>query len=267
LAAAWLIASTVTAETRYALHHEKIVTLRIQVLDVQVEETVPVGSEEIEISGADGTTAKLRLPWDAKGGTAALVLDASGRPGDEHTPHRIKLHSALTTGGHRFVSNRDLTIPEAGSQLVDIYEDEDRRVVLVVRAESGTRPVAEIKNAVVPGEPVRLSVEIERMEGDRFVPLETNHLNTFVGLSVEYSFRRGAGDGAESVILRMRPVHIAGNVAELAVEVTGSLPGDPDRLLLSRRETLVSSRGTMSSLIVSSGEPPAGYRFRITPEF
>ena len=44
-------------------------------------------------------------------------------------------------------------------------------------------------------------------------------------------------------------------------------PGKPDRLLLSRRETLVSNRGTLSALIVTTGEPPAGYRFAITPDF
>jgi hypothetical protein len=261
LAAAWLAATTAPADAPYALRQEKIVTLRIQVLEVQTEQTLTVGSEELALSGSETSRMELPLEW------GALILDVSGQPGDEHTPHRIKLHSALTTGGRRFTSNRDLVIREAGTQLVDIYEDDDRRVVLALRAESDTRPVAEVYRLLTPGDPVRLSVEIERVDGDRFIPLETNILNTFVGLSVEYSFRRGAGDSAESVLLRMRPVRIAGSVAELVIEVTGSLPGDPDRLLLSRRETLVSTRGAMSSVTVSSGDPPSGYRFRITPDF
>ena len=75
------------------------------------------------------------------------------------------------------------------------------------------------------------------------------------------------GDSAESVRLVLRPVRIMGAVTEMEIEVTGSLPGDPDRLLLSRRETLVSNRGTLSAITVTSGKPPAGYRFAITPDF
>ena len=117
------------------------------------------------------------------------------------------------------------------------------------------------------GARVLVHVEIERVDGLRFTPLETNDLNTFVGQSVEYSFQRGAGDTAESVRLSVLPVRVRGEMTELEIVVTGSLPGNPDRLLLSRRETLLSNRGTVSRVTVTSGDPASGYRFGITLDF
>ena len=255
------------AAPTYSVRHEPIVSLRIDVLDVRGEDTQTLGSRDLDVSARTGGRLTLDIPWDPSGVRATIALDASATPGDESTPHRVTLHSAVSVRGRRVVSNRDLVIREAGTQLVAIYEDDARRLVLAVRAEADSRPTLDVGPSVAVGEPVRLRVDVERVDGERLIALETNDLHTFVGQSVEYSFRRGAGPVAESVILTMTPERLAGDVAEIAVEVTGSLPGDPDRLLLARRETIVSSRGSTSALTVVSGEPAAGYRFRITPEF
>lgn len=255
------------AASAYSVKHEPIVSLRVDVLEVRGDQTVSLGSQELAVSPRTGGRLRLDIPWDASGTVATIELDATATPGDEATPHRVTLHTAVAARGRQVVSNRELVIREAGTQLVAIYEDDARRLVLAIRAEADSRPMLEVAEPVPVGEPVRLRIEVERVEGERLVPLETNSLHTFVGHSVEYSFRRGAGASAESVVLILTPERLAGEVAEISVEVTGSLPGDPDRLLLARRETIVSTRGAASALTVVSGEPAAGYRFRITPEF
>jgi hypothetical protein len=269
MALGWIIVplGAALAAPTYSVRHEPVVSLRIDVLDVRGEDTETLGSRDLDVSPTTGGQLKFDIPWDPSGLRATIVLDATATPGNESTPHRVTLHSAVSARGRRVVSNRDLAIREAGTQLVAIYEDDARRLVLAIHAEAGSRPMLDVGEPVAVGEPVRLRVEVERVDGERLVALETNSLNTFVGQSVEYSFRRGTGSVAESVILIMTPERLAGDVAEIAVEVTGSLPGDPDRLLLARRETIVSSRGSTSALTVVSGEPAAGYRFRITPEF
>ena len=154
---------------------------------------------------------------------------------------------------------------EGSTYLLDVCETSETRLLLALRAEEDNRPV--VAQSPVAGRPVRFSIEIVRVDGERAVSLENNQLSTFLGESVDYSFRRGENDQAESVELSLRPIRIDGDLAEVVVEVTASLPGQPDRLLLSRRESLFTTRRAISALTVASGEPPAGYRFLISPEF
>ena len=72
---------------------------------------------------------------------------------------------------------------------------------------------------------------------------------------------------SESIELSLRPVKLDGDLARVELEVTASLPGKPNRLLLSRRESLYTTRHATSTLDVVVGEPPLGYRFHVTPDF
>jgi hypothetical protein len=264
LVAAVVAPATVSAQTPYSVKHERFVSLKVDILSVGAEGTSSMGSTRIDVLPTGGGSAEVDLAW---GSGARLRLDASGEPGKEGEAHSVSLHAALTIGAKRVVSNRDLVMREESTYLMDVYEEDRQRLVLVLRAEAATRPVVETKLVETVGAPVRLRLQVDRIDGERVTSLETNDLNTFVGQSVAYSFQRGEGESAESVRLVLLPVRIRGAVTEMEIEVTGSLPGEPDRLLLSRRETLVSNRGTLSALTVTSGDPPAGYRFSITPEF
>ena len=108
---------------------------------------------------------------------------------------------------------------------------------------------------------------VERRDGERSVPLETDRLVSFLHEGVEYSFTRGEGDGRESLRLTLTPVRLDGDLAELEVDVTGSLPGAKGPNVLARTERIFASRRATSSFDVTVGDPPAGYRFRITPDF
>jgi hypothetical protein len=265
VAAGLLLAPVATpAQTRYTVKHERIVRLQVDVLSVGPRGTSTLGSTRIDVLPTGGGTAEIDLDW---GSGARLRLDATGRAGEGDEPHRVSLHAALTIGARRVVSNREMSMREESTYLMDVYEEDRQRLILVLRAEITTRPVAAPTTVETVGRPVSLHLQVDRVDGERVTALESNRLNTFVGQSVEYSFERGEGDAAESVRLVLRPTLVKGEVTEIEIEVTGSLPGDPDRLLLSRRETLLSNRGTLSALTVTSGDPPSGYRFAITPEF
>jgi hypothetical protein len=254
----------VPAQVPYSLKQERFVVLQVEILGVGPEGTSSLGSKRIDVSPSVGGSAEIDIAWVSP---ARLRLDVTGQPGDEGEPHRLSLHAALTLGSRRVASNREMEMREESTYLMDVYEEDRQRLVLVLRAEAAMRPVLETKLVTTVGAPMKLHLQVDRVDGERVTSLESNDLHTFVGQSVEYSFRRGEGDAAESVRLVLLPKRITGAVTEIEIEVTGSLPGDPDRLLLSRRETLVSNRGTLSALTVTSGKPPAGYRFAITPDF
>jgi len=264
VAAVVLAPVTVPAQVPYSLKQERMIVLQVEILAVGPEGTSSLGSKQMDVLPSGGGSAEVDLAW---GSGARLRLDATGQPGDEDAPHKLSLHAALTLGSRRVVSNREMEMREESTYLMDVYEEDRQRLVLVLRAEARMRPVLETRLVKAVGAPVKLHLQVDRVDGESFISLESNDLHTFVGQSVEYSFRRGEGDSAESVRLVLRPVRIMGAVTEMEIEVTGSLPGNPDRLLLSRRETLVSNRGTLSALTVTSGKPPAGYRFAITPDF
>ena len=148
---------------------------------------------------------------------------------------------------------------------IEIHRNETGGLTLAVTVE---RKVLGYRVASAgTGEPVAFRLEVDVVRSDRVVPVETNHLQTLMGQPVEYSFRRGRGDGLQSVRLELTPVGRVGELLEVAIDISGSLPGSDRRLLLGRNETLFSSRGVTSTVTVTNGTPPTGYRFRITPDF
>src|SRR5262249_36779316 len=147
----------------------------------------------------------------------------------------------------------------------EVFSEGSDRLVLAIRGESVTRPV--VRDTFGVGAPVRFHVAVERIDGERSVPLETNDLSSFLGESVEYSFRRGEGDATESVRLVLTVRRILDDMAEVETDVTGSLPGAGSPILLSHQDRLFATRGAASTVTCVSGTPPAGYRFLVTPEF
>jgi len=117
------------------------------------------------------------------------------------------------------------------------------------------------------GAPVKFLIAVERVDGERIVLLETNELNTFVGQSVEYSFRLGQDEGLEAVRLALLPTATSGELVTIDAEISGALPGPGGTVLLSHRERIVASKRATSRVSATTGTPPAGYRFQVTPDF
>jgi hypothetical protein len=237
----------------------------VDFLRIEPERTTTVASRSVDVLPQAGGALDVALPWGPTGRTAQVRIDAAGRLRDDGGSHEVALQTVVTLGGQRVHWSRRLELAEGATTLADVFEGDGLRLVLALSAEAATRPVIVRPSALGPSILFRLAVE--RVLGERFVPLETNRLQTFLEQGVEYSFRRGEGADAESVRLWLRPMRIEGDVVELELEIAGSLPGDPDRLILSRRDTVFSSKGATSPVVVATGTPPAGYRFLITPEF
>ena len=260
-----LAAGPATAGLPGQLTVESVVILEAEVLDVRADRTTPLGSLTVEIRPDQGGSAAMDVHWPAADVPGSrLTIQARGRTGE--LAHSVNLEAVLLlAGGRRVGVERGLEMTEGSTYLVDVYESDEARLVLALGAESDERPVFSRERVV--GDPVRFLLEIVHVDGEQTVPLETNRLVTFVGESVQYSFRRGQEDTAESIELSLRPVKLDGDLATVELEVTASLPGEGDRLLLSRREDLYTTRHATSALDVVAGEPPRGYRFQVTPDF
>lgn len=224
-----------------------------------------VATRSVEIVPGHVASLELDIPWPSPERPSHLKLEAAGSPGAGEE-HDSTLESWLTLpDGRTSHAKREVRIREGTTRLVEIFAEKKRRLILGVEAEKVLRPV--VRAGASATRAVRLGVEVQRVQGEQVVSLETNLLDTFVGEAVEYSFQRGGGDELEALRLLLRPIHIEGDLVEVSIEVTGTLPGAPTRLLLSRSERFVASRGAASSVTVSAEGSSAGYRFVITPAF
>ena len=220
----------------------------------------------IEATREEAASGETSVPWSPSGPPAKLSLEVTVGSENGGEERLLRLDAAVAVGSSPPVrSHRDLTLTEGSTGLFDVLQEGDRRLVLSIRAEEVLRPVSSLRRKA--GSPVLFLLAIERRDGERSVPLETNRLVTFLGEGVEYSFASGGADRRESLRLVLKPVRIEGDVAEVEVDVTGSLPGANGPILLSRRERIITSRRATSSVVVTAGDPPAGYRFLVTPDF
>ena len=68
--------------------------------------------------------------------------------------------------------------------------------------------------------------------------------------------------------MRLFPAQLVGDTLRIDVEISGTLPdGEGSVAVISRTEQWLSTSGATSSLALETGEPPKGFRFRVTPRF
>ena len=242
--------------------------LRVEVTPVIVERGTTRSIEPLTIEATRDAPGFVEssIPWSPSGPPATLSLEIGVGEGGGDNEHALRLAATVRIQGSPPVrSSRELKLAEGSTGLFDVLSEGERRLVLSLRVETVSRTV--VPGPRKAGAAVLFVLSVERRDGDRSVPLETNRLVTFLREGVEYSFSRGEGDARESLRLVLTPVRLEGDLAEIEVEVSGSLPAAAGPLLLSRRERVFASRGATSTVEVTAGDPPAGYRFRITPDF
>jgi len=270
LLAAGLLAATVAALEAAAIPpvvYESHVALQIDTLVVQGGTSRQVGATQQAESSPDAP-AKIRakIPWGPDGGEATVTLEASLVELSTDGGAVIRCAASVTPpGGATVRARRDMTLGDEGSSFFEVYGDSVRRILLAVKGERVERAV--VRTAIMVGDPVRFLVGIEKLDGDRAVPLESNELHTFVGQSVEYSFHRGQDASLESVRLTILPVAITDDLVTLQIEVNGALPGPDGPSLIAHHERIVASRRAVSTVTAAPGAPPSGYRFQVTPDF
>jgi hypothetical protein len=252
-------ASPVTVETHVVL---KIDALTVDRGQSKTAATAP----ETEIGPGRPGTAELSVPWGTAGGPLSVRVTATLVRMTPDGEAVLGLTSLVAPrGGAPASASREIRLNEEGSGLFDVYGEGDRRLLLTLHAEKVLRAV--VRPPAEVGAPVQFAVEVLRVDGERVVSLETNELHTFVGQPVEYSFRRGQGEGLETVRVSLLPVSISGDVVTIDAEIDGALPGAGGASLISHRERIVASRQATSRLNATAGTTPSGYRFQVTPDF
>jgi hypothetical protein len=246
---------------------ETHLVLRIEALTVENGRSKAAGiSREAEIGPKQPASVDFVVPWRPDGTSLTVRLDARLTSSSSGSDLAVEFESTTTLAGSPPVAaSREIRFADEGSGLFEIFGDNGRRLLLTVQGEKVERAV--VRTFTTVGAPVRFVIAVERVDGDRIVLLETNELHTFVGQSVEYSFRQGQGEGLEAVRLSVLPVAISGDLVTIDAEISGALPGAGGTALISRKERIVASRRATSRLAATTGNPPAGYRFQVTPEF
>ncbi len=226
----------------------------------------PLGRVEVEFAPGTGGSGERTIPWPSARAPSKLVLDVSGARDESGDAMPVRLVATVTVPGAEPVSTtRNLTLREGSSEIVDVYALDRARLVLTLHGERRQVPVVRAAPAV--GEPVAMRLEVLRVVGEREISLETNDLSSLVGQSVEYLLDFSEPGHPESVRLELTPVRIAGEIVEIRIEISGTLPTGGAPLVVNRTQNLVTSRGATSAVAVTAGSPPAGYRFRVTPRF
>src|SRR5262245_4315417 len=240
---------------------EHRVALTVETLLVEGTDSRKVGDPVTsEIGPDDEQKAGISVPWGPKGARASITLTAGLGTASGDDPPAVRCTAAVDLPG-RDRSTSDRVVEGEGTALFEVVNDGRRRIVLALKTEPVDRPV--VHRYAKVGAPVRFLVAVERVDGDKAVSLETNHLNTFVGQSVGYSFHLGQ----EDVRLDLLPVSLSGDILTIQASISGSLPGSGTTSLVGRQERIVTSRMTTSAIAATAGTPPSGYRFQVTPDF
>lgn len=247
------------------LTEETWIRVEIRPLGVDGEETRTFGTQRLDIPPARPGELSFRLPWPDPESGGRLVLNARDVSPSGEGALILALDSVWKpAGGTPARAARTVTFEDDRSQLLEVFARDRLHLTLVLRAERITRPVVARPS---PGRKIDFHLTVEKLVEGQVVPLETNDLESLVGESVEYSFRRGEGETLETLRLFLKPLRITGELVELEVAFEGSLHGPGSPLILSRRETLWTSRHAVTLFDAASGKPPTGYRFRILPRF
>ena len=246
---------------------ETHVVLTIDAMTVEDGRSKTAGrSQEVEVGPFQPATVDFSVSWgpDAVGLSVHFETRLTSVTPDGEAV--LVCESSVSRAGRPAVrSSREIRLADEGSGLFEVYGDGGRRLLLTLRAEQVTRAV--VRPPATVGAPVRFLVAIERVDGERIVLLETNELNTFVGQSVEYSFRQGQDQGLETVRLALLPTATSGDLVTIEADISGALPGAGGTVLVSHRERIVASKRATSRLAATTGTPPVGYRFQVTPDF
>lgn len=262
-----LLASVGCVHAVPLLTQEHRILLTLAVLPAVGSDTgvVPAAQRSIEIPPTRSVSDDLELAWPEPGSTTRIHLELSGKAGPEGGEHEVALDALIALPDGRSVrSSRALRIREGSTQIVDLFSEKGRRLLLAVQAERTTHPVVLAGPRV--GTHVRFRLEVSRVDGEASVPLESNVMDTFLGQGVEYSFRRGEGDTLESMGVVLTPTRIDGEIVDIGVQVSGTLPSQPDRIVISRSDRLIATRGASSAITILTGSG-GGYRFAVTADF
>jgi len=247
------------------LVEKDLVLLTVQPMNAKFAPGSDRPAEQIELEDR-GTELDFRFAWPDDHKTTQVLLRVSPRPPRSGAKHVVLLEAKVTLpDGKKVRATREMVFDESYTSLFEVYRERGRTLVLAVKAEH----YRDTRLTVVrePGDPIQFQLEIQRVEGDQSIALETNRMNTFVGDPVTYSFQIGEHGEGVSLSIRLTPQKLYGDVAQIEVDVSGMLSDGEQTSMISRTEDWLTTRGATSSLSVATGDPPTGFKFLVTPWF
>jgi hypothetical protein len=241
---------------------KKIPSVQIEIR--ALTETVPT-LRQLTLNADRPARLQFSTEWAAFGRVRVELTGRSEAAGIEGA-RRVRLQAVLTLPDERRIqATREALIKDRATFLFELFRIDDSPFTLAIDAELAQS--WEVVNFVSVGPPVRFEVEVFRvMAGDQ-TSLERNMLHTFEDQTVQYEFKSGPELTDEALTLSLTPVRLSGDLIEIKVNIAGRLPGDDDVTVLARDETLIVSRGTISPIDATVGDPPTGYRFRVKALF
>lgn len=220
----------------------------------------------LRLDSTEAARGALTFDWPSPGSECRLEMAVHEQTGVLADARKVRLDAVLTLPDRtRVEASRELTVRGETTALFEIYRLGDRSLTLAIQAELDsettftTRPTAT--------RPVQLQLEIDRLEGTDFTPLERNTLNTFLGRPVSYSFDLGGSDETDALKIVLLPLTLIGEILTMEVTLSGRIATDDGTEWTSRSQRVLSSVGIQTLIPVSAGTPPVGYRFRVTPRF
>jgi hypothetical protein len=245
---------------------KEIVVLQVRSLGAQPIDAPADGSFPLRLDSEHGASLQFDLQWPDASSISHVTLIATHRPPQSGAPHALRLEGKLELpDGARKRASRDLAFDGSTTALFELARFDERSLTLVIEANVEIETVFAARPVV--GRPVVMNLEVEWLESGAGRTLETNRLSTFIGESVSYSFHMSGSEGAEGLEIRLTPLRIYGDLIQVQAEISGSVPHEGARKLLSRSEQWMISRGESSAFEIAEGEPPTGYRFIVTPRF
>ena len=247
------------------LIEEDLVLLTVRPLNAKLAPDSAPLADQLELADR-GVELPYRFVWPEAGQVTEVLLRASPRPPRPGAKHVVLLESRVKLPDGKIArAKREMVFNEGYTSLFEVYRDGNRTLVLAIQAEHYRDTRFSVVTEV--GEPIQFQLEIQRVDGEQSYSLETNHLNTFVGDPVAYSFQIGEHGEGESLRIRLTPQKLYGDVAQIEVNISGMLPDGEKIAMISRTEQWMTTRGATSSLAVAVGQPPMGFKFLVTPWF
>jgi len=224
------------------------------------------GAFLLEIKPGEGGESEFSILWPQELGTSRVLIRALEATPSGGQSHAVEIRGELTLPDGRLISAGQLFgFNERGTTLFELFQHEGRSLIFAIEAETEIETILPGRPTV--GAPVLFKLEIQRVEGEKVVSLETNLMHTFIGEEVTYAFRLGSSPESDSALISLNPVRFLGDIAEIEIAVTGTLPGEQGPLVIGRQQQWHASRGAATSLSFASGEPLSGYRFLVSADF
>ena len=218
------------------------------------------------LDSEDPAETELGLAWPGPDDRTSLVLSALRVAPREGHAIAVDFDGRLTLpDGSTVHAARSISFDDETTALFEVYRYGDRSLTFAIKATATTEMVVAPRRA--PGSQVRFRLEIVRVIDGREASLEDNFLNTLIGEPVTYAFRLSDTPAAEAITIALKPLRLHANIAEIDVEISGKMTLNEEVILIGRTEHWLASRGATSTLAFEAGEPPSGYRFRITARF